>query len=458
MESDLRAFIINAPEEIPPKPRELIGRDDDLKAVLGLLDENKKVLLQGLGGSGKTALAATVVADRIKDNKGPILWLTAGTADAEAVLTAIALALAENLADPAQTLTSRLSASGIKLLVLDDVWNTEVLKRILEIMPRELGLLVTSRYQFALDAIIRLDDLAPDEALELLCYYANHDYSHNAKAQDLCGVLGYSAAAVEVAGKRLKVGDLQPQDLLEQIGANTAAHVENHSGVTALIESSLLMLDEQAKNIFAAFGQIELPDSLVNRLAKHTGLDEMTIFQKLDELAKRGLVERIERVDYKLHDLALSYVSGDRIDLKVFLSYSRKDSEIMRHIEHDLRAKNLRVWTDEELQPGTEAWAREIEKALDNAGALVAILSPDAKDSRWVGQEIMYAIVHNIRIFPILIRGAEKESIPFSLAAAQWIDLRDEASHRHEINKLADLLRAELRNVLVQRSIQPPAH
>lgn len=107
----------------------------------------------------------------------------------------------------------------------------------------------------------------------------------------------------------------------------------------------------------------------------------------------------------------------------IFLSYSRKDSGIMRRVCADLRAAGFEVWTDESLQPGTPSWHVSIEEALQTASSMVVILSPDAKLSEWVGREIQYAETLNKRIFPVLARGDERTSVPISLIGTQRVNL-----------------------------------
>jgi len=83
------------------------------------------------------------------------------------------------------------------------------------------------------------------------------------------------------------------------------------------------------------------------------------------------------------------------------------------------------VWVDnEKLVPGTPIWEEEIEKAIVNAGSIVVLLSPDSKKSPWVRREIGYAEDNGKRIFPILIAGDEKNTIPIRLTTHQRIDLR----------------------------------
>ncbi len=127
----------------------------------------------------------------------------------------------------------------------------------------------------------------------------------------------------------------------------------------------------------------------------------------------------------------------------VFVSYSRKDADIMRRIYADMQAAELLVWTDESLVPGTESWKNAIENAIQNAGSVVVILSPDSKQSIWVERELDYARACGLPIIPVLARGdTEVSAIPFELINAQRVDIRTDyaANIRHLIHAVRDSL------------------
>ena len=110
---------------------------------------------------------------------------------------------------------------------------------------------------------------------------------------------------------------------------------------------------------------------------------------------------------------------------QVFISYSRKDDAVMRRIVGYLRKRGIIVWVDnEKLVPGTPIWEVEIEKAIRRAGAIVVLLSPDSNISPWVRREISYAEDNEKRIFPILIAGDERSTVPIRLTTHQRIDIR----------------------------------
>lgn len=109
----------------------------------------------------------------------------------------------------------------------------------------------------------------------------------------------------------------------------------------------------------------------------------------------------------------------------IFISYSRRDEVVMRRIVQYLREQGINVWVDnEKLVPGTPIWEREIEKAIDAAYAVVVVLSPDAKESVWVLNELTLADEFRKRVFPVLVRGDFRESVHFRLVTRQYVDLR----------------------------------
>ncbi len=128
----------------------------------------------------------------------------------------------------------------------------------------------------------------------------------------------------------------------------------------------------------------------------------------------------------------------------VFLSYSHADLNIMRRVRDTLRSNGLEVWTDEYLEPGILSWKKAVENALQSAECIVVILSPNAKDSEPVAQEMDYGEAQGKRIFPILAHGDKRNAIPFGYITAQWVDIRQEAHYAAEMNKLIFTLRVHL--------------
>jgi pSer/pThr/pTyr-binding forkhead associated (FHA) protein len=110
----------------------------------------------------------------------------------------------------------------------------------------------------------------------------------------------------------------------------------------------------------------------------------------------------------------------------IFISYSRRDREKMHVIRDGLVAQGLSVWSDEALEPGSPSWRHDVQLAIEGAGCIVALLSPDAKESEWVNEELGYAKIRKLRIFTVVVRGDESNAIPLGLTGVQWIDMRSD--------------------------------
>lgn len=108
----------------------------------------------------------------------------------------------------------------------------------------------------------------------------------------------------------------------------------------------------------------------------------------------------------------------------VFLSYSRKDADMMHRIHASLLGAGLSVWTDEGIKAGTDLWINSIETAIEQAKCVLVLLSPDAKASVWVKKELRYANIQGKKTFSVLVEGDSKTAIPFELIGSQFVDIR----------------------------------
>ena len=136
-----------------------------------------------------------------------------------------------------------------------------------------------------------------------------------------------------------------------------------------------------------------------------------------------------------------------------FISYSREDANLQRRIIAELRGRGIRVWVDiENLIPGSPAWEREIERSIRGAAGVIVLLSPDSNDSEWVRREISFAEQNDKRVFPVLIRGEEDDSIPLRLSNHQRVDLR--RNFKSGLDELANALSDHLDITIVHRKIK----
>jgi tetratricopeptide (TPR) repeat protein len=330
---ELDAIYATMPDDIPGQPETLFGRDDLVSEVNSLLDKGKRVLLQGFGGMGKTALAAHIAANRIAEGKGPAIWLRAGTEDRDDLFTALARpfgaqqTLIKETSPAAQARIVRLllDEHNVALIVLDDVWNARALTQLLNVnaIPGGVPILVTSRHRFT--GLTRLDvgKLSRKAALALL---GDEDWVNDADANSLCEKLGDHAFAVRVAGLTLALDGLTPRELSERIGSAPwkltvpdGMEEEGRTSVEELLNTSLFTLDEESRAAFLAFGAFFTSSATPEMLAIYMERGETEVEDALNRLQRRGLAERVaegsERaVEYRIHDLAFSYAKSQNSD------------------------------------------------------------------------------------------------------------------------------------------------
>lgn len=109
--------------------------------------------------------------------------------------------------------------------------------------------------------------------------------------------------------------------------------------------------------------------------------------------------------------------------IDVFLSYAHKDNHYRKQVQKALEKRGLSVWVDDRgISPGV-SWQEAVQDAIDNACVVVVILSPDAKESRYVNRELNYADNQKKRIFPILARGNSKNAVPFIVSGIQFSNM-----------------------------------
>jgi tetratricopeptide (TPR) repeat protein len=337
-------------DDLLERPRKLIGRDDLLAQTNALLDSGEPVLLQGFGGMGKTALAAEVTAQCIAEGKGSALWLRAGDETHEALFEAMARPfnmqqeIAKETGDAQiQAVRQLLKSRGVKLLVLDDVWNAKALAQVMKAVPRDVSLLVTARQRYPGLRLIDVGKLARPASLELLSYHAGTNYAADSDDDKLCAKLGDSAYALRVAGMTMAVDRLKPNEMLQRI--ESAPHKlkmplgfadEGQESVAALLEASLNALylsgteGKRANAVFLAFGALFAPSATPELLSLYMGdsvgaqglapLQNNPILETaLAELQRRGLADRIEQTEdsvayCRVHDLAFSYARAQVLD------------------------------------------------------------------------------------------------------------------------------------------------
>ncbi len=383
---ELDAILATVADDIPGRPERLVGRESLVTDTHNLLDKGKRVLLQGFGGMGKTALAAAIAAERIEAGKGAVLWLRAGSEDRDGLMLALVrpfnaqhnITKETGIANQARVVRLLLTEHNVKLIVLDDVWNARALTQLLAVnaVPGGVPIIVTSRHRFT--GLTRLDvgRLERKASLELLCHYGQSEWMDDPEAHDLCDKLGDHSFAVKVAALTLALDDLSPGELLNRIAAApwklTAPEgvgEEGRSSIEELLTTSLHGLDEEARAVFLAFGAFFTSSATPEMLSLYMHLTPTAVDDALNRLQRRGLAERVSEsddraVEYRIHDLAYSYVRSQATNnhhhkaLDACLIYLKR--------YHEPKPENfaaLRTELDNFI--GATSWAMSVERYAD---------------------------------------------------------------------------------------------
>jgi len=107
-----------------------------------------------------------------------------------------------------------------------------------------------------------------------------------------------------------------------------------------------------------------------------------------------------------------------------FLSYEHTDRPLVARVSNSLKSLGLRIYSDLELHPG-DNWQENLPSALLNSHAGCFFIGAETPSSRSVQLEIGAASAKGLKLVPVLLPGADLDSMPPVLAACQWVDLRD---------------------------------
>ncbi|MER7366338.1 tetratricopeptide repeat protein [Nonomuraea wenchangensis] len=294
---------------VPAQAQVFVSRDRELAALdQGLAGTRAVVVVHGLGGIGKSTLAARYAAARAQAGINPVWWITADTPGAiEAGLAALAAGLQPELraAAPLPVLAERatawLAAHAGWLLVLDDVADPGDVRPLLERISAG-QVLVTSRLAEGWHRLganeLRLDVLDEQEAIELLAGISADGQPSADGAAELVRELGYLPLAVKQAAAYLHQARLSPRAYLgllrEQPAVmydRTARGADAERTIARIWRLTLDRLADtpsagQLLRVLAWYGAEPLPRTLLDS----PDTDTPDVRHALDELAAYNMI------------------------------------------------------------------------------------------------------------------------------------------------------------------------
>lgn len=139
----------------------------------------------------------------------------------------------------------------------------------------------------------------------------------------------------------------------------------------------------------------------------------------------------------------------------IFISYSRRDLDIVRVVYERLVAEGFNVWIDMKGLLSGDQFKREITKAIINARVLVFFSSEQSNRSIWTASEIGVAREFKIPILPVRIDNTPySEEILLDLVNLNYTDYTVESQRP---GKLDEFIASLKRNYPPQAQAETPA-
>jgi len=341
---------------VPSLPPHFVARPDCLRKIKDdlLMDLQKPIILKGalarvgihgMGGSGKSVVAAALTRDREIRRAFPdgIVWLTFGQ---QPNLLQLQNDLAEVLGQKEhfETIThgkgklKELLSSKAVLLILDDVWEARHVE-VFDVLGVRCRAIVTTRDAGVLHTLggtmHQVHQFTETEALHLLASAVGVDLATlPPEAYDVVAECGCLPLAVALCGGMAKRGNewasillaLRQADL-ERI-ADRQAFSDQHRSVWRSMQVSVAVLTQDEQRRFAELAVFRpdktFPEAAVRTLWQYTGnLDDLDCKELLVSLSERSLIQletssstsdRSSERRVSLHDLLHDFASRQAKD------------------------------------------------------------------------------------------------------------------------------------------------
>jgi predicted ATPase/DNA-binding SARP family transcriptional activator len=339
------------------EPNPLLGRDDDIAAVAGLLRTSRVTSIVGTGGLGKTRLAHAV-SSRAEQRVVHVVELAGVAADGDvAAEVASALGVGEEGGNPVGGRSAppggivAALGPGPALLVLDNceqvVRGAADLVHALVSLSRDLRVLTTSRAPLGLSSesvylLPELDLLTTAELFEQRARAARPDADLPAEAvRELCGRLDGLPLAAELAAARVRVMSVAEiashlDDRFAVLRGGPRDAPQRHRTLHAVIDWSWNLLDPAGQ---AAMCTVSVfPGGFTPDAARHLlGANVLPVLEQLADQSLLKVIDTASGTRYRMLETVREFAAARREDAGEtervtgrFLAWAR-DFGVARH-------------------------------------------------------------------------------------------------------------------------------
>jgi len=131
---------------------------------------------------------------------------------------------------------------------------------------------------------------------------------------------------------------------------------------------------------------------------------------------------------------------------QIYISYIKSDKDLKKLVDvltQELRRRGYEIWSGERISPG-EKWADEIEKALKDSDAMIALLNQHSFSSSYVRNELEHAFFneqYKNRFLPVFISSSSDEDfsrLPWVLTKITFLKIEERRSVQNKAKIIAD--------------------
>lgn len=303
-----------------------VGREQELKEIKTALLTGRHVAvcsLQGMGGVGKTAVAAHLAYQLRPYFPDGVLWARVDTTDTMSILRSFAAAYGRDVSqytdlEGRSQVVRELLAHKKTLVILDNARHSDEINPLLP-PSGSCAVIITTRYQnlFATSGTLRFA-LGPfnaekEEALQLFVRTLGEEWVEQERTslQAIAQILGHLPLAIAIAASRLAYEPgWSTTDFLKRLYQEkkrlTELAYENQS-VRLSTNLSYEVLHPHQQVFFASLGAFASETLSTEAIAYVTGLSLDEVMDHLRKLYSLSLVQIGQPGHYRLHPLLRDY-------------------------------------------------------------------------------------------------------------------------------------------------------
>jgi tetratricopeptide (TPR) repeat protein/transcriptional regulator with XRE-family HTH domain len=301
-----------------------VGREGLLAELETLLRNGRYVTLyslQGMGGVGKTALAAHLAYRLRPFFSDGILWARLDTSDTMSILASFAAAYGQDVSahhdiEARASAVRHILADKQALIVLDNAQTSAQIRPLLPPSTGKTAVLITTRQDLAVsDDMQRLsvESFPPDSenALNIFTHFLGQNSVRRwrSELQEIANLLGHLPLAIAIAAGRLAAHLTIPEYLAQLRAANQRLDslVREDRSVRLSFDISYQTLPLSLQQFFVSLGAFGGDDFTAAAAAHVADVTETEALHFLQELKQLSLVQSGKPSRYSLHSLLRDY-------------------------------------------------------------------------------------------------------------------------------------------------------